>query len=73
MHTPITFQNPAGKSLATLTVHTLEDIHNDRDYKLFYESVEKSAGKIKAVSKPTLPQKRNIKLQYPSVCRGPQI
>ena len=59
MHTPITFQNPAGKSLAALTVHTPEGIHNDRDYNLFYESVEKSAGKIKAVSKPTLPQKRN--------------
>ena len=55
MHTPITFQNPAGKSLAALTVHTLEGIHNDRDHNLFYKSAEKSAGKIKAVSKPTLP------------------
>ena len=34
-------------------------ICNDRDYNLFYEGVEISAGKIKAVSKPTLPRKRN--------------
>ena len=47
------------KSLADLTVQTLEGVRNDRDNNLFYESVEKSAGKIKAVSKPTLPQKRN--------------
>ena len=48
-----------GKSLADLNLQTLGGILNDRDYNLFYESVEKSAGKIKAVSKPTLPQKRN--------------
>ena len=48
-----------GKSLADLTVQTLEGIRNDRDYNLFYKSVEKSAGKIKAVSKSTLPRKRN--------------
>ena len=45
-----------GKSLADLTAQTLEGTCNDRDYNLFYESVEKSAGKIKAVSKPTLPR-----------------
>ena len=49
-----------GKSLADLTVQTLEGIRNDRDYNLFYESVEKSAGKIKAVSKSNLPRKRNM-------------
>ena len=48
-----------GKSLADLNLQTLGGILNDRDYNLFYESVEKSAGKIKAVSKPTLPRKRN--------------
>ena len=48
-----------GKSLTDLNVQTLEGIRNDRDYKPFYESVEKSADKIKAVSKPTLPRKRN--------------
>ena len=34
-------------------------ICNDRDYNLFHEGVEISAGKIKAVSKPTLLRKRN--------------
>ena len=48
-----------GKPQADLTVQTLEGICNDRDYNLFYKSVEKSAGIIKAVSKPTLPRKRN--------------
>ena len=48
-----------GKLLADLTVQTLEGIRNDHDYNLFYKSVEKSAGKIKAVSKPTLPRKWN--------------
>ena len=48
-----------GKSLADLTAKTLEDIHNDHDYNLFYESVEKSAAKIKAVSKLTLTRKQN--------------
>ena len=47
------------KSLADLTVQTLEGIRNDRDYNIFYKRVEKSAGKIKAVSKPSLPWKRN--------------
>ena len=37
-----------GKSLADLTVQILEGIFNDRDYNLFYKSVEKSAGEIKA-------------------------
>ena len=45
-----------GKSLTGLTVQTLEGTRNDRDNNLFYESVEKSTGKIKAVSKPTLPR-----------------
>ena len=59
-----------GKSLADLTVQILEGIRNDRDYNLFYESVEKSAGKIKAVSKPTLPRKpKPAKFQYPLICR----
>ena len=31
-----------GKSLADLTVQTLDRIRNDRDYNLFYESVAKS-------------------------------
>ena len=48
-----------GKLLADLTVQTLEGIRNDHDYNLFYKSVEKSAGKIKAVWKPTLPRKWN--------------
>ena len=48
-----------GKSLADLTVQILEGIRNDRDYNLLYKSVEKSADKIKAVSKPTLPRKRS--------------
>ena len=30
-----------GKSLADLTVQTLDRIRNDRDYNLLYESVEK--------------------------------
>ena len=33
-------------------------MRSGHDYNLFYESVEKSAGKIKVVSKPTLPWKR---------------
>ena len=49
-----------GKSMADLAVQALEGIRNDRNYNLFYKSVEKSAGKIKAVSKPTLPRKRNM-------------
>ena len=32
-----------GKSLADLTVQILEGIRNDRNYNLFYESVEKSS------------------------------
>ena len=48
-----------GKSLADLTIQTLKGIRSDRDYNLFYESIKKSGGKIKTVSKPTLPQKRN--------------
>ena len=48
-----------GKSLADLTVQTLEGICNDCDYNFFYESVEKLSGKVKAVSKPTLPRKWN--------------
>ena len=48
-----------GKSLADLTAKTLEGIHNDHDCNIFYESVEKSASKIKAVSKSTLTRQRN--------------
>ena len=48
-----------GKSLADLTVQTLEGICNDCDYNFFYESVEKLSGKVKAVSKPTLTRKWN--------------
>ena len=49
-----------GKSLADLTVQTLEDIiRNNRNYNFFYKSVEKSAGKTKDLSKRTLPRKRN--------------
>ena len=47
------------KSLADLTAQTLDGICNDHNYNLFYESVEKSAGKIKAVSKLTLLRKWN--------------
>ena len=63
-----------GKSLADLTRQTREGIRNDHDYNFFYESVEKSAGKIKAVSKLTLTAKtEHAKLHYPLNCRGPQI
>ena len=48
-----------GKSLADLTVQILEGIRNDRNYNLFYESVEKSSAQMKAVSKLTLPRERN--------------
>ena len=57
-----------GKSLADLTVETLEGIRNDRDYNLFYESVEKSAAKIDLTAKT-----EHAKSQYHLVCRGPQI
>ena len=47
-----------GKELADLTVKTLQSIRSDPDYKLFYKSVEKSAGKISEISPPTVPRKR---------------
>ena len=63
-----------GKSLADLITQTREGIRNDHDYNFFYESVEKSAGKIKTVSKLTLTAKtEHAKLHYPLNCRGPQI
>ena len=61
LHTLITFPKPfkrrklsaiQGKELADLTVETLQSIRNDRDHKLFYKSVEKSAGKISKIPNP---------------------
>ena len=47
-----------GKELAGLTVKTLKNMKNGRDFKLFYEKIEKSASKIDEVSTPMLPRKR---------------
>ena len=47
-----------GKELAGLTVKTLKNMRNDRDFKLFYEKIETSASKIDEVSTPMLPRKR---------------
>ena len=47
-----------GKKLAGLTVKTLKNIRNDRDFKLFYKKIETSASKIDEVSTPMLPRKR---------------
>ena len=47
-----------GKELAGLTIKTLKNMRNDRDFKLFYEKIETSASKIDEVSTPMLPRKR---------------
>ena len=47
-----------GKELAGLTIKTLKNIRNDRDFKLFYKKIERSASKIDEVSTPMLPRKR---------------
>ena len=47
-----------GKELAGLTVKTLKNMRNDRDFKLFYEKIETSASKIDEVSTPMLLRKR---------------
>ena len=46
-----------GKELAGLTVKTLKNMRNYRDFKLFYEKIETSASKIDEVSVPLLPRK----------------
>ena len=45
-----------GKELAGLTVKTLKNMRNDRDFKLFYEKIKTSTSKIDEV--PMLPRKR---------------
>ena len=52
-----------GKEVAGLTVKTLKNMRKDRDFKLFYKKIEKSASKIDEISTPMLPRKRN-KLNY---------
>ena len=47
-----------GKELTGLTVKTLKNMRNDRDFKLFYEKIETSASKIDEVSTTMLPRKR---------------
>ena len=47
-----------GKELVGLTVKTLKNMRNDRDFKLFCEKIETSASKIDEVSTPMLPIKR---------------
>ena len=47
-----------GKELAGLTVKTLKNMRNDRDFKLIYEKIETSTSKIDEVSTPMLPRKR---------------
>ena len=47
-----------GKELPGLTVKTLKNMRNDRDFKLFYEKIETSASKIDEASTPMLPRKR---------------
>ena len=47
-----------GKELPGLTVKTLKNMRNDRNFKLFYEKIETSASKIDEASTPMLPRKR---------------
>ena len=46
-----------GKGLTDLTVRTLQAMRNDRDFKLFYKTVKKSASTIKYISAPTVLRK----------------
>jgi len=47
-----------GKELANMTIKTLENMRNERDFKLLYEKITQSAKKISAVSEPAVPRKR---------------
>ena len=47
-----------GKELADLTVKTLENMRNERDFSLLYEKIKLSASKIEPISPPTLTRKR---------------
>ena len=46
------------KELPGLTVKTLKNMRNDRDFKLFCKKIETSASKIDEASTPMLPRKR---------------
>ena len=47
-----------GKEFTGLALKPLENMRNDRDFKLFYEKIEMSASRIDEVSTPMLPRKR---------------
>ena len=57
------------KELSGLTVKTLKNMRNDRDFKLFYEKIETSASKVDEVSTPNASKKaKETKLFNSSIC-----